>query len=348
MRPAECLLELELSGGWNVKSFAQRPSTSTGGKFSVGYVVENMDGRKAYLKALDFSSAFQQPDFTRALENLTTAYNFECDLLELCKDKKLRRVVIPLAKGTVRVPGNFGDLGNVAYLIFELATGDIRNEVTKWQKFDLAWALRSLHQSAVGLQELHLAGIAHQDLKPSNVLVFPVEGSKISDLGCASHKQIPSLRDKLSIPGDIGYATWEQKYDWRHSTDFSSRYLADLYHLGSLIIFFFLSCSATGAIQLKISRKYAKEFKNSDFLQDLPYIQHAFAEVIDELHASVESLAGDMTDEIIMIAQQLCEPDPRRRGDPGAFAALYRPNYDLQPYISRFDRLARTAEIRMI
>jgi len=348
MRPAECLVGRDLPGGWHADSIVHRPPTSTGGKFSVGYLVVNTDGRKAYLKALDFSAAFQQPDPARALEDLTKAYNFERDLLAQCKDQKLRRVVTPLADGTVKVPGNFGDLGNVPYLLFELATGDIRNEVAKWQKFDLAWALRSLHQSAVGLQELHLAGIAHQDVKPSNVLVFPVDGSKISDLGRASHVQIPSQFDKPNIPGDIGYAPWEQRYGWHQSHDFSSRYIADLYHLGSLIFFFFLSCSATGAIQLKISQKHAKEFTNSDFLQDLPYIQHAFGEVLADLRASVESSTRDLADEIVMIAQQLCEPDPRRRGDTGAFAAAHRPQHDLQPYMSRFDRLARTAEMRMI
>lgn len=348
MRPAECLVGRDLPGGWHVDSIVHRPPTSTGGKFSVGYLVVNTDGRKAYLKALDFSAAFQQPDPARALEDLTKAYNFERDLLAQCKKQRLRRVVTPLADGTVKVPGNFGDLGNVPYLLFELATGDIRNEVAKWQKFDLAWALRSLHQSAVGLQELHLTGIAHQDLKPSNVLVFPIEGSKLSDLGCASHIQIPSRVDKLNIPGDIGYAAPEQNYGWRHSQDFSSRYIADLYHLGSLIFFFFLSCSATSAIQLKISQKHAKEFTNSDFPQDLPIIQHAFGEVLADLRASVESSTGDLADEIVMIAQQLCEPDPRRRGDPGALAAAYRRQHDIQAYISRFDRLARKAEIRMI
>ncbi len=208
--------------------------------------------------------------------------------------------------------------------------------------------LRSLHQSAVGLQELHLTGIAHQDLKPSNVLVFPVDGSKLSDLGRAAHIQIPSQFDKATIPGDIGYAPPEQKYGWRHSPDFSSRYIADLYHLGSLIFFFFLRCSATSAIQLKISQKHAKKFTNSDFLQDLPYIQHAFVEVLAELRASVESFTGDLADDIVMIAQQLCEPDPRRRGDPRVLAAAHIPQYDLQPYISHFDLLARTAEMRMI
>ena len=83
-------------------------------------------------------------------------------------------------------------------------------------------------------------------------------------------------------------------------------------------------------------------------ISDLPYIQQAFAESINVLRTAVEGFAGDLTDEIIMITEQLCEPDPRLRGDPKARAELFRPQSDLQPYISRFDRLARRAERKMI
>ena len=171
MRPAETLVGLSLPGEWYVDSILYRPPTSTGGKFSVGYLVVNEDGRKGYLKALDFSSAFQQPDPPRALQDMTAAYNFERDLLAKCKERRFGRVVTPLADGSVSAPGNFGPLGKVSYLIFELATGDVRKEVSQWERFDLAWALRSLHQSATGLNQLHSAEIAHQDLKPSNILV---------------------------------------------------------------------------------------------------------------------------------------------------------------------------------
>jgi serine/threonine protein kinase len=347
VRPAECLQGLDLPGGWHVEAIVHRPPTATGGNFSVGYLVTNRDGRKAYLKALDFSAAFQDRDPARRLQEMTSAYNFERDLLAKCRDRKLGRVVTPLADGAVPVPGNFGVLGNVCYLIFEMASGDIRTEVANWQKLDLAWSLRSLHQTATGLRQLHSAGIAHQDLKPSNVLVFPGEGSKVADLGRASCADVASPIDVCWIPGDIGYAPPEQWYGWQASTTFDSRYVGDLYLLGSLVFFYFLGCSCTQTIRLKLSQSHGKQFDAAGFLQDLPYIQHAFTGAVSDLIESVSVSAGDLADEIVMIAGQLCEPDPRRRGDPKVFLSRI-PQYDLQPYISRFDRLARRAELKMV
>ncbi|GAH13146.1 unnamed protein product, partial [marine sediment metagenome] len=190
----------------------------------------------------------------------------------------LRRVVVPLADGTAKVSEIFAPLDKVPYLIFPMATGNIRDEVEKWKRFDLAWALRSLHHSAVGVQELHGVNIAHQDIKPSNVLVFPFEGSKLTDLGSASQVGTPSQSDKKIVPGDVSYTTPEQWYGWSQSPDFSNRFLVDLYHLGGLIFFFFAGLSATDAIQLKLSIKHEKEFTRSDFISDLPYMQHAFEE----------------------------------------------------------------------
>ncbi|GAI79473.1 unnamed protein product, partial [marine sediment metagenome] len=87
---------------------------------------------------------------------------------------------------------------------------------------------------------------------------------------------------------------------------------------------------------------------NTDFINDLPYIQQAFYEALDELSASVKVIAKEFSEEIVLIAKQLCEPDPKLRGSPNVLAAEHIPQYDLQPYISHFDRLARIAEIRMI
>jgi serine/threonine protein kinase len=346
MRPAECLEGLDLPGGWHVDSILHRPPTSTGGKFSVGYHVTGPNDKQAYLKALDFSSAFNHPDPPRILQSMTTAYNFERDLLAKCRDRKLRRVVTPLADGSVQVPGNFGLLGNVAYLIFELASGDIRSKVANWEQFDLAWSLRSLHQTSTGLRQLHSVGIAHQDLKPSNVLVFPEEGAKVADLGRASYVHGPSEVDTYLIPGDPGYAPPEQWYRERYDQGFDLRYVADLYLLGNLLFFYFITTSASAAVWLKLS-KLQPRFTGSGFLQDLPYLQQAFSEVISDLEKVLSPLAGELTPELVLIAQQLCEPDPRRRGDPNARTSR-RPQHDLQAFISRFDRLAKRAELGLI
>ncbi len=346
MRPAEALEGLDLPEGWHVEMILHRPPTATGGKFSVGYQVVNKGGKRAYLKALDFSAAFNHPDPARALQDMTAAYNFERDLLAKCKNRRLDRVVTPIADGTVKVPGNFGLLDRVSYLIFELASGDIRNETANWKEFDLAWSLRSLHHTAVGLQQLHSTGIAHQDLKPSNVLVFPEEGTKVTDLGRASDSEKASQVDRFRIPGDVGYAPPEQWYGWRYCKDFDARCIADLYLMGSLIFFYFATCSATQAIRLKISQTCQNQL-GRDFSQDLPYIQQAFSEVLVELKATLQPLAGELTSELVLVAQQLCQPDPRRRGDPKIMKSIV-PQYDLQPYISRFDRMARTVEMRIV
>jgi len=347
MRPAECLEGLSLPGNWRVISILRRPNTSTGGRFSVGYKVERSDGKTAYLKALDFSSAFQSSDPSRALEDLTSAYNFERDLLKKCEGQRLKRVVTPLADGSININAGFGPLNNVMYIIFELAEGDIRGQVEKWRQFDLAWVLRSMHHSAVGLQQLHSVGIAHQDIKPSNILVFLEEGSKVADLGRASSTHCESGVDQLQIPGDFSYSPPEQWYGWRHSTEFCSRYLYDLFLLGSLVYFYFLKCSANQAINMKISKMHNKSFVRSDFLHDLPYIQNAFVESLEDLEKVVREVAGELTKEIIMIVKQLCEPDPRKRGDPKVLQSK-RPPHDIQAYISRFDRLAFQAERQIL
>jgi hypothetical protein len=53
-----------------------------------------------------------------------------------------------------------------------------------------------------------------------------------------------------------------------------------------------------------------------------------------------------LRDELVSVVSQLCEPDPSLRGHPASRQTPAN-QYSLERYISIFDRLAYTAEIRL-
>ena len=102
-RPAALLEGLELGDGWLAGKRIEKSADATGGNFSCGYLAKHESGRLGFVKALDFSMAFQEVDTSKALERLTSNFNFERDLLDLCTDKRLNRIVTPLFSGGVNV-----------------------------------------------------------------------------------------------------------------------------------------------------------------------------------------------------------------------------------------------------
>ena len=81
---------------------------------------------------------------------------------------------------------------------------------------------------------------------------------------------------------------------------------------------------------------------NSDFRQDRAYWQAAFHDALEELRSDIARFASDLTDDIILLARNLCEPDPSRRGDHTNIRQGYN-QYGLDRIISRLDRLAKRA-----
>jgi len=345
-RPATLLLGLELKGGWKVVEILKRPPAGTGGRFSVSYKVIDQNGRLGFLKALDFSKAFENTDPPRALEPMVKAYNFERDTLYKCKNQRLSKIIIPITDGSVDIPGETSNYKKVMYLIFELADGDVRKFYKLSKNIDLAWCLRSLHNTAVGLKQLHSRGIAHQDLKPSNVLCFNKKFEfKISDLGRASDRERPCENDELKVPGDMGHAPIELLYGYTITNEFYRRYSVDLYLLGSMIFFYFSDISATQAIKLKLSGYSGPSLNDNNFINMLPYIRKAFFEAVKDLEKNIRPKACKLTDEIITIVKELCEPDPEQRGHPSDRKIL---PHNLERYISKLDLLAKKAEYNLI
>ena len=168
--PAAHLSGRDLGNGWVVGQRVTRDPGASGGAFSVSYTATHVDGREGFLKALNFAAASVGPGtLADRVHRFTAAYMFERDLLLECRNRKLSRVVRMLEHGEARVD-DAGFLKDVPYLILELADGDIRAFQSTLTSFDAAWALRVIKHVIEGVEQLHSARAAHQDLKPSNVL----------------------------------------------------------------------------------------------------------------------------------------------------------------------------------
>lgn len=341
--PAEQLSGLQLEGGWLVGERMVRRPNATGGTFSACYAAVRTDGLPGFLKAIDLSAALTQPDLARTLEALTSAYNHEKDLLFSCAKQRLNHIIRPLAAGYATVP-DAGPLSRVPYLILERAVCDVRQHMEAFEALELSWALRSAHHVAVGLRQLHLHGVYHQDTKPSNILICENNIRKIGDLGRAIRQGYDGPHDGLQIAGDINYAPPELLYDYLLQDDRLRRMACDIYHLGSLLLFFFTKVGATEALVTNLDLAYAPAGWQGQFIDVLPYLRDAFGEVAQSL-ASV--LPPTHAGAIVSIFQQLCDPDPQVRGDRKARADGANP-FSLERYISRLDVVATRAELGLV
>lgn len=344
MVASESLAGLTLDDGWYVESLMKRPENGTGGHFSCGYKVTK-EKKIAYLKAIDFSWAFSQPDPPRALQAMTEAYNFERDLLEKCKNHHLSKIVYPLSNGMISVPGFPNSESTVYYIIFEMADGDIRTINETINCFDFALIFRTMHNLAVALNQIHKIHVAHQDIKPSNALVFNGE-TKLSDMGRSSDEEHPFINDKYTIPGDRNYAPLEQRYGYHSNNDFTDRFAADLYTFGSLFFFYFYNMSIS-QIMIQKARDHNIPISNN-FERDLPYWERIFDEVLFNLKEKLETHIPEAELlKTLEIIRGLCNPDPKKRGHKKNIKQDYS-QYDMQRFITELNVLAKKAELKLI
>ena len=203
---SEHLESRTLASGWKVGQRVQKAQGATGGFFSVCYTATK-DGEEGFLKAFNFSQFLNlstrhghHRPIVDVIGEMIEAYRYERDLSTLCKRRNVRKVVFVKDAGEEIVPGYSITL--VPYLIFEVADGgDIRSRLSFASALESAWKLRSLHSVAVGLKQLHGIDVSHQDLKPSNVLLFDEE-SKIGDLGRSTCLALKSSLNDEPFAGD--------------------------------------------------------------------------------------------------------------------------------------------------
>jgi serine/threonine protein kinase len=304
---------VELAGGWTV----EKRRDSADGEFSVSYNVIHSSGRRGFLKVLDLVSVFGDLE---ALQLAVNDYLAERDLVLMCGAHKMSRVVVALDHGTIELEGFLPGLSKVHYIVFERAEADLNKTLSGLETTDVAVRLDLLHDLAVGIRQLHSRGIAHQDVKPKNALVFEGElaereHAKVADLGRAFQPTVSTPHDDILVPGDRSFAPPEQLYGHGRPVTNEDRFAADLYQFGSLVCYAFGGVTMNGMLSQRLSPNHHWEIFGDGYFQALPYLQEAFGEVLSSLKAS---LPQSIQNEVVPLIAGLCEPDVSRRGHPRA------------------------------
>jgi serine/threonine protein kinase len=234
----------------------------------------------------------------------------------------------------------------VPYLIFEMAEGDLRSRITFNNNVELAWKLRSLHNVSIGLKQLHKIDIGHQDLKPSNVLLYE-DGytSKIGDLGRSLCRDIDAPHGgDGNFTGDFTYSPPEFLYRYIEP-DWSKRIKAtDLYLFGSLLTFYFTGTNMTALIGKNIDAQFRWDKWGGTFDDVKDYLVDAFFKSINEVKVSLPN--KEIGDELGTLIQFCCYPYPEKRGHPKSIAQIGN-QYDFERISSKLDLLARKAELNV-
>jgi serine/threonine protein kinase len=250
---AQMLERRKVGDGWRIIKKIEKLPHNTGGVYSCCYEVEN-EGRRGFLKAFDYSSADKVGrDGPEQMRDILDAYLYETEILTICTDSGCKNVIRLLDQGNLDI-AEAQQYPRVEYLILEYAgKGDIRDAL-KDKQLTLEWKMRSLHQLANGLRQIHSLSIAHQDIKPSNLVNLTNGATKITDFGSAvllnnSIRDIPKLLQK-NYCGTWEYAPPELLYGEINNNSIIRRIGCDLYLLGSMVAFYFTNMSMTSLIKL--------------------------------------------------------------------------------------------------
>jgi eukaryotic-like serine/threonine-protein kinase len=357
---AENLVGHELPGRnrtkWTVIERFSRDEDLTGSFYSIGYKVKSSEGREAFMKVTDLDLL---TDGTYSLLDrmkvAVQAHTFERQILEHCRGNNMDRIVVPVDFGDTLITHARGK-EPIFYLIFELAECDVRVQVDRRNRFDLAWTLSAMHDLSVAIRQLHQGRVSHNDIKPANVLVFKISDyrlQKLADLGRATSPLIASIYDSEVCVGDPRYTAPEALYasaEEAHLCNFESRRGMDLYHLGSMIFFLVTGRRLTPEIVRKLPPQQRPpdedDARQGGFREILPYWREAFGRVLVEFEAELPAdRSGRLTSigsALMDCVVQLCEPDPGLRGHP-INRIGHADRLSVQQYISLFDSLRRRA-----
>jgi serine/threonine protein kinase len=346
---AQMLTGTTLNDGWLVGKKIDDADSDKGGVYSCCYEVTN-GNRKGFLKAFDYSGAEKAGvgDPVEYMKNLLTAFTLERHILEKCTNAQCKNVVELLDHGGLTVE-NAKKYPRVEYLILEYAEkGDVK-EVLKQEGLKMEFKLRSLHQLCKGLSQIHRLDIAHQDIKPQNV-VLNKNITKLSDFGSAiplktSQQDLPNHLRK-DYTGTWAYAPPELLYGEINGNTTICRIGCDLYLLGSMIVYYFTNTTMTALIRKHLTPElcWTNQIGTYGRYRELmPHLTQAFEDALEQVRNDIND--PEVEENLILIIRYLCNPDPERRGHKKNIEQA-GPNFDLNRFITMLDVLATHYSIR--
>jgi serine/threonine protein kinase len=288
---------------------------------------------------------------------MTDALNlqrFERDMLNICSGSSMDKIVLALDYGEFEVVHK-GVREWVFFIVFEKASGDIRTKAREYRGSGVAWIPRVVHNLAVATSQLHRKDISHNDIKPSNFLVFDMTVQKLADLGRATCASVAGPWDEMPEVGDRTYSApeaWGYVYSAAMTgskVHQSYRRAFDIYMLGSLIFFLLTEQSLNRVMATFLRPEYGPSNWRGTFRDIVPYLQSVHADAMkvmtDEIERSYGAAGAKQLSEITDFARNLTQIDPTKRGDPqNQFSGSNL--CDLQRLISRSDILARKLSIK--
>lgn len=345
--PAENLVGQTINGRWQV---VERKNVggkdTTGGFFSVPYRVEDIHtGEVAFMKVINLSKAlqiYQKQGVTtaQALNNVTDAHLFEVHLAEACKARKLKRIIKVIDHGDLAadIP-LLGQVG-IPYIVFEYADCDTHTLLDAGKGHDLEWHMATLHEVAVGLQELHGTSIAHQDLKRSNVVFLGPDRRRVKliDLGRAVKRDRPSRNDHRAVPCQPVNSPPEFLYGYGPSDWDEKHVAADLYMLGSLTYSMIFDVSMTFAllseitVNLRPASIVGPAGFSGSYADVLPALHSALAQILVKAEPFIDARIRKPYLDTLSL---LCNPDPLKRGHPKDKIG-FRNRYSCERFVSVF------------
>lgn len=327
--PKNQLLGKTLASGWTLIERLEPSKGSSGGNFGTGYKATK-GGEIAFVKAIDFVDALNAADPLKALTELSAIANFEKDVLAFCAERGMTKILRFIGHEYISHDGSNNPLTRVSCLIMESGTEDLRRLLNASGAASCAWNLQVLRDVALAISQLHKGGIAHQDIKPSNVIEVAAAAAhgknamKVGDLGRVVRRALAGPFDGLPWPGDPRYAPPERWYGYVPADWTDARDASDAYMLGSLMIYLFTGATLQSLVANMLPPAFLPGNWSGSFDQDLmPVLVDVHLRVLnDHLMPHVEP---SLADSIFAIARNLTHPDPLKRGDANARKQSGRP-----------------------